>query len=202
MTGAGRAPVLDLAQFLSILIATALANNIILVQLLGVSSLFAYSTRMQQAVELSLFSFLIMVPAALINALIDRFLLTPLSLQLLRLLCFVLVSASLTALLAGQIKKHLPLTWRRLDVGLLLVGGNSAVIGLALTQAEHGGGFQQLLAYSLGAGLGFVVLLLGFAALRQRLDHSDMPLPFRGAAIQLISAGIVAMSLLGFGGAG
>lgn len=193
---------MDLAQFLSILFATAVANNIVLVQTLGVSSLFAYSTRMQQAVELSLFSFVVLVLAALVNALIDHFILTPLSLQLLRLLCFVLVSGAITALLAGQIRKHLPLSWRRLEVGLLLVGGNSAVIGLSLLQAQAGSSLSLWIASSIGAGLGFVILLLGFAALRQRLEHSNVPAPFRGPAIQLISAGIIAMSLLGFGGAG
>lgn len=193
---------MDLAQFLSILFATAVANNIVLVQTLGVSSLFAYSTRMQQAVELSLFSFVVLVLAALVNALIDHFILTPLSLQLLRLLCFVLVSGAITALLAGQIRKHLPLSWRRLEVGLLLVGGNSAVIGLLLLQAQAGSSLSLWIASSIGAGLGFVILLLGFAALRQRLEHSNVPAPFRGPAIQLISAGIIAMSLLGFGGAG
>lgn len=193
---------MDLAQFLSILFATAVANNIVLVQTLGVSSLFAYSTRMQQAVELSLFSFVVLVLAALVNALIDHFILTPLTLQLLRLLCFVLVSGAITALLAGQIRKHLPLSWRRLEVGLLLVGGNSAVIGLSLLQAQAGSSLSLWIASSIGAGLGFVILLLGFAALRQRLEHSNVPAPFRGPAIQLISAGIIAMSLLGFGGAG
>ncbi len=89
---------------------------------------------------------------------------------------------------------------RRQKLAFYLVGGTSAVIGVSLLSIVDVLSIGESFAYSLGAALGFVSLLIAFAALRQRLDTSDIPVPFKGAAIHLVSAGIIAMCLLGFTG--
>ena len=187
-------------NFLSIIIAAALANNVVLVQFLGVSSLFAYSDRLQSAIEVALLSFFVLFVAALVNLLLFRFLLAPLNLEYLKLLCFVSISSGISGLSIHWIKQRFPLSLRRQKLAFYLIGGNSAVIGVALINTVSGLGIVESAAYSLGAALGFALLLIAFAALRQRLDTTEVPTPFRGAAIHLVSAGIIAMCFLGFAG--
>lgn len=189
-----------MTQLFSTLVAAALVNNIILIQSLGVSSLFAYSNRLQDAIELALLSSVVIFTASSVNLILYRGLLAPLGLEYLALLCFVGVSATLTSLLLHTLKKKFPLSMRRQQTAFYLIGGNSAIIGLSLLNTASVLSIVDSLAYSFGAAIGFALILVGFAALRLRLDTADTPAPFRGAAIQLISAGIAAMVLLGFAG--
>jgi len=187
-------------QIFSIIVAAALVNNIVLVQSLGVSSLFAYSNRLRNAIELALVSFLVIFLASAINLILYRGLLAPLGLEYLALLCFVGVSSILTLLVLHSLEKYFPLSMRRQRLAFYLIAGNSSIIGLSLLNTASARSVVDCLAYSFGAAMGFALVLLAFTALRQRLDGADVPAPFRGAAIQLISAGIAAMCFLGFAG--
>lgn len=189
-----------MSQFLVIVVAAALVNNIVLVQLLGVSSLFAYSNSIRNAVELAWVSAIVMFTTAVANLCIDRWILTPLNLAFLQLILFVTISALFTGLLIRLVSTHWPRTMRRQGLEFYLVSGNGAIIGLALLNA---GGLRSIgdnIAYSFGAALGFAFTLVMFAAIRERLATAAVPRAFRGAPIQLLSAGIVAMCLLGFAG--
>lgn len=190
-----------MTDFLSIFLATALVNNLVLVQLLGVSSLFAFSNSTQQAKEIALASFVLIFASGLTNSLLDKYLLTPALLQALRLLCFVTVSAVLATMLAILVRKHFALSDRRDHLAFLLAGINSAVIGSALVNTLPGENtVLQLFGYSLGSATGFSILLLAFAAMRERINEQAQPKAFQGMAIQLITAGLLAMSLLGLTG--
>jgi len=187
-------------QIFSIIVAAALVNNMVLIQSLGVSSLFAYSNRLRNAIELALVSFLVIFLASTINLILYRGLLAPLGLESLALLCFVGVSSILTLLVLHSLEKKFPLSMRRQRLAFYLIAGNSSIIGLSLLNTASTRSVVDCLAYSFGAATGFALVLLAFTALRQRLDGADVPAPFRGAAIQLISAGIAAMCFLGFAG--
>lgn len=189
-----------MSTYLSIITAAALVNNVVLVQLLGVSSLFFPSSRLQNTIELAALNFVVLFSAAVINLLLFEFLLTPLGLGFLKLLLFVAISSGLTGLLLQWLKQRFPLSMRQQKLAFYLTGGNSAVIGVSLLNTVSDLNILQSIAYSLGTALGFSLLLITFAAMRLRLECSDVPAPFQGAAIQLISAGIVAMFLLGFAG--
>ncbi len=189
-----------MTQIFSIIVAAALVNNMVLIQSLGVSSLFAYSNRLRNAIELALVSFLVIFLASAINLILYRGLLAPLGLQYLALLCFVGVSSILTLLVLHSLEKYFPLSMRRQRLAFYLIAGNSSIIGLSLLNTASERSVVDCLAYSFGAAMGFALVLLAFTALRQRLDGADVPAPFRGAAIQLISAGIAAMCFLGFAG--
>jgi Na+-translocating ferredoxin:NAD+ oxidoreductase subunit A len=186
--------------YLSIIIAAALVNNVVLVQLLGVSSLFLSNSRLQNTIELATLNFIVLFSAAVINLLLFRFILLPLGLDFLKLLFFVAISSSITKLLLQWLKQRFPLSLRQQKLAFYLTGGNSAVIGVSLLNTVSHLSIPQSIAYSLGAALGFSLLLVAFAALRLRLDSAEVPAPFRGTAIQLISAGIVTLFLLGFAG--
>lgn len=189
-----------MTQIFSIIVAAALVNNMVLIQSLGVSSLFAYSNRLRNAIELALVSFLVIFLASAINLILYRGLLAPLGLQYLALLCFAGVSSILTLLVLHSLEKYFPLSMRRQRLAFYLIAGNSSIIGLSLLNTASARSVVDCLAYSFGAAMGFALVLLAFTALRQRLDGADVPAPFRGAAIQLISAGIAAMCFLGFAG--
>ena len=190
-----------MAEFLSIVVGAALVNNIVLVQFLGVSFLFSNTDKIQNAVNLGLLSGAVIFCSSLLNFLVFQLILTPLGLQILQLLAFVFISSCLTCLLMIRLKKHFPFSFRRHGLSMLMVGGNSAVIGVSLLISNENMGFSKSVAYSFGAASGFALVLVLFAALRERLETSDVPLPFKGLAVDLISAGLVAMAFLGFVGA-
>jgi len=188
------------AEFLSIVVGAALVNNLVLVQVLGVSFFFSNTNKIQNAASLGLLSGGVIFCSSLFNFLVFRLILTPLGLQFLQLLAFVFISSCLTCALIIRLNKHFPFSFRRHGLSMLMVGGNSAVIGVSLLVNNANRGFSESFAYSLGAASGFALVLVLFAALKERLETSDVPLPFKGLAVDLISAGLVAMAFLGFAG--
>ena len=189
-----------MTNYLSIIIAAALVNNLILIQLLGVSSLFYSTKRLPQAIEFALFNFVVLFAASITNLFLYRFVLIPLNIEFLRLVGFVGTSALLTTALLRIISARLPITARQQGLLLFLTGGNSAVLGATLLSSNSILGFSENIAQNFGAALGYSLMIVGFAAVRLRLESSDIPAPFRGSAIALITAGLVTISLLGFAG--
>ena len=189
-----------MTNYLSIIIAAALVNNLILIQLFGVSSLFYSTKRLPQAIEFALFNFVVLFLSSIANLLVYRFILLPLHLEIFRLVAFVTTSALLTTFFLQLISKSLPFSTRQQGLLLFLTGGNSAVLGATLLSSTSVLTLSENIASSFGAALGYSLMIVGFAALRIRLEFADVPAPFRGSAIQLITAGLVAISLLGFAG--
>jgi len=187
-------------NYLSIIVAAALVNNLILIQLFGVSSLFYSTKRLPQAIEFALFNFVVLFLSCVVNLFFYRFVLLPLHLEFFRLIVFVATSALVTTLFLQAIAKSFPLSIRQQGLLLFLTGGNSAVLGATLLSSSSVLVLSENIAYSFGAALGYSLMIIGFAALRSRLEFADVPAPFRGGAIQLITAGLVAISLLGFAG--
>lgn len=184
----------------STFIAAALVNNLVLVQLLGVSSFFSYSRRFSASVELAFLSFIVLFFSAAINLILQTLILEPLSLRSLELILFVAVSAGITTILSIQLADKFPLISRRNGRALLLMSSNSAVIGFALMQSSSLLGFGGKVIAALGAAAGFSIALLAFAALRLRIEQSQSPRAMRGIPLYLISAGIASMAFLGFSG--
>ena len=189
-----------MTNFLSIIVAAALVNNLILIQLVGVSSLFYSTKKLPQAIEFALLNFAVLFLASVVNISVYRFILLPFHLEFFRLVVFVATSALLTTLFLHLITKRLPFSTRQQGLLLFLTGGNSAVLGAALLSSTSVLSLGENIAYSFGAALGYSLMIVGFAALRIRLEFADIPAPFRGSSIQLITAGLVAISLLGFAG--
>lgn len=175
-------------------------NNIVFVHLLGVSSFYAFSRRFDAAIELALFSGLIMFPALVVCAALDRFFLAPLQIEFLNLLMFVSVSATLATLLLQAMTTHLPVLARKQSLAVAMLSCNSAIIGAAFISQGSLLSFPLQIASSFGTALGFSLALLAFAAIRQRCALSAVPKAMQGPAIDLISAGIAAMCFLGFAG--
>ena len=189
-----------MTNYLSIIAAAALVNNLILIQLFGVSSLLNSTKRLPQVIEFALFNFVVLFLASVVNLFVYRFILIPFHLEFFRLVVFVATSALLTTLFLQVITRHFPFSRRQQHLLLFLTGGNSAVLAASLLSSISVLTLGESIAYSFGAALGYSLIIVGFAALRTRLEFADVPAPFRGSAIQLITAGLVTISLLGFAG--
>ncbi|MFM1896408.1 MAG: electron transport complex protein RnfA [Pseudomonadota bacterium] len=184
----------------AIVIGAALVNNVLLVQLLGMSALFNGTQHVRNAATVGLFSSAILIATTLLHYPLYHWILQPLGLQSLQVLLLVAITAVLTSRLLGWLGDVYPRTHRRQHLSLYMVGANSAVVGSALLMTRADGGFLTALAFSVGSALGLAAVLLLFAALRERLETAAVPVPFRGLAIELVSAGLAAMALLGFAG--
>ena len=178
------------------LFSAALINNFVLHWPLGVDPLLAGSRRQVHALGLATLCLMLIV--GVISQAIWHWLLLPLQLQALRLFVFLPLSVLLIAPLLKALAHRLP-DWPFDGLWPLLLG-NAGVLGLALINAQNDQGLLHAMALSLGAGLGFWLILSLFSDLRERTAGNDIPLPFRGLPIDLIGAGLIAVIFLGFSG--
>lgn len=131
---------------------------------------------------------------------VDTYLLKPFGVEYLRTISFIVVIAVLVGLTELFIAKTSPLLHRLLGVYLPLITTNCAVLGVALLNSNSAHNLLESALYGLGAALGFTLVLVIFAAMRERLEAADIPAPFKGTPIALITAGILAIAFMGFGG--
>ncbi|MGI9344494.1 MAG: electron transport complex subunit RsxA [Gammaproteobacteria bacterium] len=183
-----------------IILATVLVNNFVLVKFLGLCPLLGASTRIDTAFGMSLATTFVLTVAAGISYLVDTFLLIPYDLEFLRLIAFIVIIAASVQLTEMFVRQSSPLLHEVLGVYLPLITTNCAVLGVALLNSRQSDSFVEALAYGLGAGLGFCLVMVLFAGLRERLDAADVPAPFRGPAIALVTAGMMSMAFIGFTG--
>lgn len=182
------------------IISTALINNFVLVKFLGLCPFMGVSRRIESAIGMGLATMFVLTFASLCAYLLDRFLLIPLNATFLRTLVFILVIAVVVQFTEMVIQKTSPALYRLLGIFLPLITTNCAVLGVALLNSNLAHNLTQSVLYGFGASLGFTLVLVLFAALRERLEGADTPLPFRGASIALITAGLMSLAFMGFTG--
>jgi len=189
-----------MTEILLIVLAAALVNNFVLVQFLGLCPFVGASRRLEGAVGMGLATGLVLTTASGLSFLVDRFLLQPFDLQYLRLLSFILVIGVAVQVTDILIRRFSPLLYRLLGIYVPLIASNCAVLGVALLNSAASRSFVAAVFYGAGAALGFALALALLAGLRERLQHSDVPIAFRGAAIGFVTAGILSLAFLGFAG--
>lgn len=183
-----------------VIVGTVLVNNFLLVQFLGLCPLVGASQRVETAVGMSLATVFVLTLASGASHLLERHVLEPLDLGYLRILGFIVVIAGAVQLTELVVRATSPLLRQVLGLYLPLITTNCAVLGVALLNVRRAGSFVDALVFGLGAGLGFALVMILFAGLRERLDRADVPTPFRGPAIALVSAGLMSLAFLGFAG--
>jgi electron transport complex protein RnfA len=184
-----------------ILISSILVNNFVLVQFLGLCPFMGVSKRIETAIGLALATTFVLTLAAMSCYLIQQYVLKPLDLEFLRTISFILVIAVVVQFTEMLVHKTSPLLYRVLGIFLPLITTNCIVLGVALLNANKGEfTFITATATGLAAGLGFSLVLVLFAAMRERIAIADVPLPFRGAAIGMITAGLMSLAFMGFAG--
>ena len=189
-----------MSELILIILATVLVNNFVLVKFLGLCPLLGASTRFETALGMSLATTFVLTLASGSSYLIDTYLLVPLGIEYLRLLSFILVIAGAVQFTEMYVRHASPVLHQILGIYLPLITTNCAVLGVALLNTRESESFLQSLAYGIGAGLGFCLVMILFAGLRERMEAADVPVPFRGPAIALVTAGLMSMSVIGGSG--
>jgi electron transport complex protein RnfA len=187
-------------ELILIVIAAALVNNFVLVQFLGLCPFMGASRRVEGAVGLALATGLVLTTASGLAYLVDHVLLAPFDLEYLRLVAFILVIGAAVQLTELLVRRLSPTLNRVLGLYIPLIASNCAVLGVALLNSNASRSLLAALFYGAGAALGFGLVLAMLGGLRERLEHADVPQPFRGNAIALVTAGIMSLAFLGFSG--
>mgnify|MGYP005850842999 CR=1 FL=1 len=187
-------------DFMLILLGAILVNNFVLVQFLGLCPFMGVSNRLETAMSMSLATTFVLTLASAASYLTFHWILEPLGLEYLNIIAFILVIAALVQFTEMVVRRASPLLYRVLGVFLPLITTNCAVLGVALLNISSARSFAESVLYGAGAALGFSLVLILFAALRERLAAADVPLPFRGPAVGMITAGLMSLAFMGFAG--
>ncbi len=187
-------------ELATILISTILVNNFVLVQFLGLCPFMGVSNKLETAIGMASATTFVLTLASICSYLVNEFILIPLSLTYLKTISFILVIAVVVQFAKMFIEKTSPLLYRVLGVFLPLITTNCAVLGVALQNTTKAHGFFESAVYGFGAALGFSLVLILFSAMRERLAVADVPTPFKGAAIAMITAGLMSLAFMGFAG--
>ena len=187
-------------DLLLIIVSAALVNNFVLMQFLGLCPFMGVSGSPSSALGMSIATAFVLTLASVASYLVNSWLLTPLNLQYLSTLSFILIIAALVQLTELFLRHQAPLLHRLLGIYLPLITSNCAVLGVALLNLRHAHNLVESALYGFGAALGFGLVLTALAASRQRLASAEVPAPFRGAPIALITAGLMALAFMGWTG--
>ena len=189
-----------MAEYALILVSTILVNNFVLVKFLGLCPFMGVSRKLETVVGMGMATTFVLTLSSISSYLVNSYLLEPFGLEYLRTIAFIIVIAAMVQLTEMVVHKTSPLLYQVLGIFLPLITTNCAVLGVALlnTQAQHS--LLQSAVYGFGASVGFSLVLVLFAAIRERLVAADIPKPFQGASIALITAGLMSMAFMGFAG--
>lgn len=189
-----------MAEYLLILISTVLANNFVLVRFLGLCPFMGVSTKLEGAIGMSIATAFVLTLSSASSYLMHQYILQPLGLEYLSTLSFILVIAVVVQLTEIVMRKTSPLLYRILGIFLPLITSNCAVLGVALLNVQEQHNLFQSAIYGFGAATGFGMVLIMFAAMRERLAFAGVPQHFKGAPIGLVTAGLMALAFMGFNG--
>ncbi len=183
-----------------ILLSTMFVNNFVMVQFLGLCPFMGASQKFDSALGMATATTFVLTLASAASYLVEYYLLVPLDLQFLRILSLIVIIAALVQFAEIVIRATQPMLHQVLGIFIPLITTNCAVLGVALLNIRHSRTFFDSIIYGLGAALGFSLMLIIFAAIREKQEHKNVPLPFRGAAINMITAGLISLAFMGFTG--
>jgi len=189
-----------MVDYLLILVSTILVNNFVLVQFLGLCPFMGVSNKLETAMGMSLATTFVLTLSSVCSYLTYEFILEPLDITYLRTISFILVIAVVVQFTEMFVRKASPVLYIVLGVFLPLITTNCAVLGVALLNIKKENDFIESVFYGFGAAVGFSLVLILFAAMRERIAVSDVPVPFQGAAIGMITAGLMSLAFMGFTG--
>lgn len=189
-----------MSEYLLILVGTVLINNVILTKFLGLCPFMGVSNKLDTALSMGLATTFVLTLASIAGWLLEHFLLKPFEIEFLRILAFILVIAAVVQFTEMAIRKTSPVLYQVLGIFLPLITTNCAVLGVALLAIQEDLGFIQSAVYGFGSAMGFTLVMVIFAGLRERLAVADVPYAFNGMPIAYITAGLLSMAFIGFSG--
>ncbi|MDH5355720.1 MAG: electron transport complex subunit RsxA [Gammaproteobacteria bacterium] len=189
-----------MSEYLLLFIGTVFVNNIVLVKFLGLCPFMGVSRKIETAIGMSAATTFVLTLSAILSYIINSWILAPLGLEFLRTIAFIIAIAAVVNFTEMVVHKTSPLLYNVLGIFLPLITTNCAVLGVALINVQDQNNFLQSAIYGFGAALGFSLVLILFAALRERVNVADVPKPFQGSAIGLITAGLMSLAFMGLTG--
>ena len=189
-----------MSDLLLVIIGTALVNNVVLVKFLGLCPFMGVSNKLETAISMGFATTFVLTLAAISSWTLETFVLEPFDLTYLRIISFILVIAAVVQFTEMFIKKTSPSLYQLLGIFLPLITTNCAVLGVALLNVQQEQTFMTSALYGFGSALGFALVLLLFAGLRERIDKAPVPEAFKGSAVSLITAGLMSLAFMGFSG--
>jgi electron transport complex protein RnfA len=189
-----------MTEYALILVSTVLVNNFVLVKFLGLCPFMGVSRKLETAMGMGLATTFVLTLSSVCSYLVNEYLLVPLGVEYLRTIAFILVIAVVVQFTEMVMHKTSPLLYQVLGIFLPLITTNCAVLGVALLNIQEQHSFVESALYGFGAAAGFSLVLVLFAAIRERVTFADVPEPFQGNAIALITAGLMSMAFMGFAG--
>lgn len=186
-------------SYLLILIGTVFVNNIVLVKILGLCPFMGVSKKLEAAIGMGAATTFVLTLGSGSSYLIAKYLLGP-DLSYLTTISFIVVIAGIVQFTEMVVKKVSPVLYQVLGIYLPLITTNCAVLGIPLLNLQQNHNFLQSLFFGMGGAIGFSMVLILFAAMRERLDAADIPAPFKGSSIAMVTAGLMSMAFMGFSG--
>ena len=190
----------SVSHYVLIVVGAAVINNIVLVRMLGLCPFLGVSRRFESAVGMGLATTFVLTLTSAVSYLLDHYLLVPFDLIYLRTLSYIIVIASAVQLTEMAIRHSAPALYQALGIYLPLITTNCAVLGVPLLSVTLNYDFLESVLFGFGNALGFTLVLVLFAGLRERIDIADVPGPFRGAPIAIITAALMGLAFMGFSG--
>lgn len=187
-------------ELLMIAIGSALVNNVVLSQFLGICPFLGVSKKVETAAGMGAAVIFVITLASFVTSVIDKVLLIPLHMTYLQTIVFILVIACLVQFVEMFLKKFIPSLYQSLGIYLPLITTNCAVLGVALTNVTKQYGILKSVVNGFATAVGFTVAIVILAGLREKMAYNDVPESFQGMPIVLITAGLMAIAFCGFSG--
>ena len=191
-----------IGEYLSLIIGAILVNNFVLSRILGICPFLGVSKKMDTALGMGGAVIFVMTLSGLVTSIIQHFVLLPLNLAYLRTIIFILVIAALVQIVEVLLQRFSPPLYRALGIFLPLITTNCAVLGSAIICADEGYSLIKSTVFCSASAVGFALALILFASVREKLELAKIPEPFKGPAIALLTASVIAMAFTGFAGLG
>ena len=187
-------------EVLLIAIGTALVNNVVLSQFLGLCPFLGVSKKVETSAGMGAAVIFVITIASAVTSLVYTGILVNLHLEYLQTIVFILVIAALVQFVEMFLKKSMPSLYEALGVYLPLITTNCAVLGVALTNVTKSYNFVQSVVNGIGISVGFTIAIVMLAGVREKIEHNDVPYSFQGSPIVLITSGLMAIAFFGFSG--
>ena len=188
-----------MTEYLLILVSTVFVNNIVMVKILGLCPFMGVSKKLEAAIGMGAATTFVLTLGSGSSYLINQYLLGP-ELSYLTTLSFIVVIAGIVQFTEMVVEKTSPALYQVLGIYLPLITTNCAVLGIPLLNVQAKHNFMESIFFGLGGALGFTMVMVLFAAMRERMEGADVPLIFKGSAIAMVTAGLMSLSFMGFSG--
>ena len=187
-------------SLIAIIVTTALVNNVVLSQFLGICSFLGVSSQKKASLSLGMAVTAVLTVSSLVAGMLYQYVLLPMHLEYLKTIVFILVIAALVQMVEMFLKKNAHAGYQSLGIYLPLITTNCAVLGVALTNVQNGYTILEGTVAGFGTAVGYTISIVLLAAIREHIDQDAVPAPFRGAPIVLLCATLMAMAFMGFAG--